>query len=203
MKVSTQFGVYTKKFRPEVSLKMLGDAGFESCDYSLTDRAINWSQPALADANSAEFKAYFENIASIAKKNNVEIGMTHAPYCMVFRSVKEEYEETLQQTIKAIYGTKVLNCPYIVAHPVLHPDFNNGQEPERALQANIDYFSALVPALKETGVVVCIENLYWGERKDPKTPNSCTSPEQLIRIIDTLNAMEFVQDVSSIIRAYA
>ena len=189
MKVSTQFGVYTKKFGPEVSLKMLSDAGFESCDYSLTDRAINWSQPALADANSDEFKAYFENIANIAKKNNVEIGMTHAPYCMVFRSVKEEYEETQQQTIKAIYGTKILNCPYIVVHPVLHPDFNNGQEPERALQANIDYFKGLVPALKETGVVACIENLYWGERPEPKTPNSVTTAAQMIKLIDTLNEM--------------
>ncbi len=189
MKISTQFGVYTKKFGPEVSLKMLGDAGFESCDYSLTAYAIPWEEAPLKDRSTPEFKAYFENVAAIAKKNNVEIGMTHAPYCMVFRSVKEEYELNLDQTIRAIYATKILNCPYIVAHPVLHPDFNNGQEPERAFQANIDYFTALVPALKETGVIVCIENLYWGERKDPKTPNSVTTAEQMIKLIDTLNEM--------------
>ena len=189
MKISTQFGVFTKKYGPEVSLKMLGDAGFESCDYSLTANAIPWETEPLTDRNTPEFNAYFENILSIARKNNVEIGMTHAPYCMVFRSVKEEYELNLDQTIRAVYATKLLECPYIVVHPVLHPDFNNGQEPERAFLANIDYFTALVPALKETGVVACVENLYWGERKDPKTPNSCTTPEQLIKIIDTLNEM--------------
>ena len=187
MKISTQFGAYTMRFGPEVSLKILADAGFESCDYSLTQNAIKWDEPSLTDPTSPEFKAYFENIANIAKENKIEIGMTHAPYCMVFRSNHEEYALNLERTIRAIYATKLLECPYIVAHPVLHPDFNNGQNPERALQANIDYFKCLVPALKETGVVVCIENLYWGERKDPKIPNSCTTPEQLIKIIDTLN----------------
>ena len=189
MKISMQFGALNKRFGPEVSLKMLADAGFESCDYSLTDRCVNWEDPCLFDVNSAEFKAYFGNIEAIAKKNNIEIGMTHAPYCMVFRSSHEEYVHALQYTIRAIYATKILNCPYIVAHPVMHPDFNNGQNPERAFQANMDYFKALVPALKETGVIVCIENLYWGERTDPKTPNSCTTPDQLIKIIDTLNEL--------------
>jgi len=189
MKISTQFGAYKKRFGHEVSIKMLADAGFESCDFSLTDNMYNWNDHQLADEKSPEFKTFFENILNIAKKNNIEIGMTHAPYCMVFRSNREEYEQTQQHTIRAIYATKILESPYIVVHPVLHPDFNNGQNPERAFQANIDYFKGLVPALKETGVVACIENLYWGERKDPKTPNSCTTPAQLIKIIDTLNEM--------------
>lgn len=189
MKFSTQFGVLTRRFGPEVSLKILADAGFESCDYSLTDKSANWNDVRLGDATSPEFKAYFENIANIAKKYNIEIGMTHAPYCMVFSSSHEEYAQTQEHTIRAIYATKLLNCPYIVVHPVMHPDFNNGKNPERALQANLDYFKGLVPALKETGVIACIENLYWGKRTDPKTPNSCTTPEQLIKIIDTLNEL--------------
>lgn len=189
MKISAQFGAYTKRFGPEISLKMLADAGFESCDYSLTDNMVKWEESPFTDVTSPQYKAYFENVANIAKENHIEIGMTHAPYCMVFRSNHEEYLLTQQHTIRAIYATKMLNCPYIVVHPVLHPDFNNGQNSERALQANIDYFKGLVPALKETGVVACVENLYWGERKDPKTPNSCTTPEQLIKIIDTLNAL--------------
>ena len=94
MKISAQFGAFTKRFGPEVSIKMLADAGFESCDFSLTDNMYNWKEPHLSDTKSPAFTAFFENILDIAKKNNIEIGMTHAPYCMVFRSNREEYEQT-------------------------------------------------------------------------------------------------------------
>jgi hypothetical protein len=47
MKISAQFGALTKRFGPDVSLKMLVDAGFESCDYSLTGRSVNWEDSGL------------------------------------------------------------------------------------------------------------------------------------------------------------
>lgn len=95
MKISVQFGALTKRFGPEVSFKMLADAGFESCDYSLTDNMFDWETPDLTDVTAPNFREHFENIANIAKENHIEIGMTHAPYCMVFRS---DHENTCRRS---------------------------------------------------------------------------------------------------------
>lgn len=189
MKIATQFGKLTKDYGIEGSIRILAKAGFEAMDYSLTGNMIPWEEGFFTDVNAPEFRAYFQNIAQIAEKYGIEICMTHAAYCPTFVDDPAEYAKVQQQTIRGIYATGIMNCPYIVAHPVLHPDFNNGQNKERALQTNLDYFSAFVPALKENNVVMCIENLYWGYRPEPKIPNSCTSAEQMVELIDTLNAM--------------
>ena len=45
----------------------------------------------------------------------------------------------------------------------------------------------MVPVLKETGVTMCIENLYRGEYGQPKIANACSDAEQLREVVDTLN----------------
>lgn len=189
MKISTQFGKLTKTFGMEGSIRILANAGFEAMDLSVTGNMIPWEEGFFTDVNAPEFTEHFENIAKIAEKYGVRIGMTHAPYCMTWWDDPEAYALVQQQTIRAIRATGIMKCPYIVAHPVLHSDFNNGQNKERALQTNLDYFGVLAPFLKENNVVMCIENLYFGERPNPKIPNSCTSAEQMVELIDKLNQM--------------
>ena len=83
-----------------------------------------------------------------------------------------------------------MEIPYIVAHPVLHADFCNGQNRERGIQTTIDHFSAMVPALKATGVTMCIENLFFTVGKGlPKATNICSDSNDLCTVIDTLNNM--------------
>ena len=189
MKLSAQHGAIAKKYGLEGSLKILADAGFEAVDFSITGNVLSWDEGFLTDASNPEFAEYFKNIGKIASDNNIEVCMTHAPYCPPFCADPKAYAAVQQQTIRAVYATGYMGSPYIVVHPVLHPDFNNGQNKERCMKTNVDYFSAIVPALKDTGVIMCIENLYWGERKDPKIPNACTTANQLAELIDTLNDM--------------
>lgn len=189
LKISSQHSTIGFRYGIEGTLKILAEAGFEAVDLSITGRVIPWDEGCFTDVSNPEFREFFENIHKCAEENNIEICMTHAPYCAPFIADPEAYAKVQQQTIRAVYATKLVGSPYIVSHPVLHPDFNNGQNRERGLQTNVDYFSAIVPALKETGVVMCIENLYWGLRTEPKTPNICTKAEDLAELIDTLNEM--------------
>lgn len=187
LKISTQHSSIS--FGYEEALKVLSEAGFEAADLSVTGRVIAWDEGFFTDITSPEFAEYFRNVGKCAKDNNVEVCMTHAPYCSTYISDMEAYAKVQQQTIRAIYATKIIESPYIVVHPVLHSDFNNGQNKERCFQTNVDYFSALVPALKETGVVACIENLFMTKEGQPKIPNACSKAGDLAELIDTLNAM--------------
>lgn len=73
---------------------------------------------------------------------------------------------------------------------VVHIDFCDGKSKELARRTTLDYFSALVLALKETGVTMCIENFFFyisGEKS--WASNFYSDAEDICDVIDTLNEM--------------
>lgn len=187
MTLSTQTGVTDRAFGVEESYKMISTAGFTAIDFLLSEKAIPWNEGFFTNVISSEFTDFFNKKHLQARSYGLEIIQTHAPYRRPFQYDKEGYEMVLKQTERAIYATSLLHSPYIVAHPILHPDFNNGQNREQGIEANIRFFGKLVPVLKETGVKMCIENLYFGEQESAKLPNICSDGDSLAEVIDTLN----------------
>ena len=187
MKTSIQHSVLGKNASLEENLKLIAEAGFEAVDLSITGNMLPWEEGIFTTPFSSEFAEHFKNVAATIADNGLELYQTHAPYCRPFQCDANSYATVLQQTIRAVYATAYMNCKYIIAHPVIHPDFNYGNNREQGIQANLKYFSAIVPALKDTGVIMCIENLYWGEVGQGKVSNACSSAEQLSEVIDTLN----------------
>ena len=188
MKTSIQHSVLGKNVSLEENLKSIAMAGFEAVDLSVTGNVITWEDGIFTDPFNSEFVDYFKKVAATVAENGLELYQTHAPYCRPFQCDANSYATVLRQTIRAVYATAYMNCKYIVAHPIIHPDFNRDNNREQGIQANLKYFSALVPVLKETGVIMCIENLYWGEVGQAKVSNACSGADQLIEVIDTLNA---------------
>ena len=187
MKISTSTYSVTKRYGTEDGMKMLANAGFEAVDLCLEQNLYRWDEGFLRDASLPEFGAYFKDLAKTIRSCGLEIRQCHPPYAT---DNFEVYPQLLQQDIRAIYAAGYMEIPYAVIHPVMHPDFSFGQQKERARQATLDYFSALLPALKDTGVVACIENLCL---TDPVTgkevPNYGTEAEDLCDVVDTLNDM--------------
>lgn len=190
MKISTStFGVI-QPYGMEEGLKMLREAGFEAIDYSITQNAMDWEESFFRDPANPAFAEHFRKIGQTVKDCGLEMYQCHAPYARVTISDPEFYTQLQKQTVRSIYAAKYMDCPNIIAHPVLHRDFCDGKNKELARQTTLDYFSALVPALKETGVTMCIENLFFYINEEKRwAPNYCSDGEDLCDIIDTLNKM--------------
>ena len=190
MKISTStFGVI-KPYGMEEGLNMLRKAGFEAIDYSITQNAMDWEDGFFRDRSDPAFAEHFKRIGKTVRDCGLEMYQCHAPYAPVTISDPEYYARLREQTDRSIYAAAYMESPNIVAHPVLHVDFCDGQNKELARQTTLDYFSALVPALKDTGVTMCIENLFFYDRATKRwAPNYCSDGEDLCDIIDTLNQM--------------
>lgn len=190
MKISTSvFGVI-RTYGLEAGLKMLADAGFEAIDYSITQNAIDWEDDLFLDASSPAFAEHFKQIAKIVRDSGLEMYQCHAPYAYPMLSNPPFYRYLQKQIIRSIYAAGYMECPNIVAHPVLHKNFINGQNRELARQTTVEHFSAMAPALRETGVTMCIENLlFWTSDDKPPVRNACSEAEDLRYVIDTLNDM--------------
>lgn len=186
MKISTSAGNLFKHFGIKSGMSILANAGFEAIDYGICE--FPWNHALFQDAPLTEAAAYYKQIARLAKEHNLEISQSHATFPLkVFND--ETDSGLLRCGIRQIYAAAYMNCPYIVFHPVLHPDFDNGQNLSAAKQINLDFFSAMAPALQGTGITLCIENMFRGENGMPKIFNAGSDAEQLIDWIDTLNSM--------------
>lgn len=189
LNISAQHNVIARRYGIKEAFKIMAEAGFEGVDLSITGGHVRWEEGFFQETSSPEFAEFFKDIGKSARDCGIEVCMTHAPYCAPNITAPEAFAKVQRQMVRAIYATKYIGSSYIVAHPVAHPDFDNGQNQERALQANLDFFGAMVPALKQTGVVMCIENLFRRLESGEKVANSASKAEALAKLIDTLNAM--------------
>lgn len=189
MKTSIQNSIVNKRVAAEKALELLSEAGFEAVDFSVTGNMIPWEEGPFTDPTAPEFREYFRKIRAAADRQGLELYQTHAPYCRPFQCDPDLYAALQKQIIRSVYATADMDCRYIVAHPILYPEFNNGARREEAIRTNLEFFGQLAPVLKETGVVMCIENLYWGLVGKAKVSNACSDAGQLIEVIDTLNGI--------------
>lgn len=184
MKISTSTHSLVVRFGTEAAFTAYADAGFEALDYGMFHL-----QKEIAEASDPDFRAYFENVAKLARERGLELYQCHAPFPL--KVYKEDQDPALLRcAIRSIYGAAYLGCPHIVIHPAMHPSFIYGQNLEECRRSNFAFYEAMFPALRETGVILCIENMFAG---DPETgkyiQTTCSRVEQMIDFIDTLNGM--------------
>ena len=190
MKISTSTVGVIRTYGLETGMKMLADAGFQAIDYSITQNMLQWDSDFLKDVSAPAFAEHFKKAANIVRDSGLEMYQCHAPYASPHISDHNFYAHLQKQIIRSIYAAGYMECPHIVAHPVVHVDFCNGQNRELARKTTLEHFSAMVPALRETGVTMCIENLFYYPDKDqPRVLNACSEAEELLYVIDTLNEM--------------
>jgi len=166
---------------------MFADAGFEALDYGM------FHLPAMGDlyqkSDEAEFAAYFKKVGKTAAERGLEIYQCHAP-CDLKVYNEEKDPALLRCAIRSIYGAAYMDCPNIIIHPAMHYSFIYGQNAELCRSSNLAFYEAMFPALRDTGVTMCVENMFGGDPDTGKyVPTTCSSAEQMIDFIDTLNEM--------------
>ena len=190
MKISTSTSTVIRMYGLEDGMRILADAGFEAIDYSISQGSVDWDAKFFLNTADPSFAEYFRGIAKTVRDCGLEMYQCHAPFAPMYLSDPRLYTLLQQQIIRAIYAAGHMECPNIVVHPVLHAGFIQGRNRELARQTTLDHFAAMAPALQETGVTMCIENVYFGiSRTEPRVPGFGSDAEDLCDVIDTLNDM--------------
>lgn len=183
MKISTAAIKLFNHFGFETGLDILSQSGFEAVDFSIPHILPTDTHTTFDNATLAEKAKQF---IKLARNSKLEIFQSHAAFPLKIFDPDAD-AALLDTAIRSVYTAAYLECPNLVFHPVLHPDFDNGNNAETAKLVNLEFFSALVPALKDTGVTVCIENMFRGENYKPKIYNACSGAEELADLVDSLN----------------
>ena len=176
---------------PEEGFKMMKAAGFDCADFSLNMYLKNTDlyQDRLNgffDQSIDELKAYFTPHVEAAKKCGIRIHQMHMPYPNWIPTAKDHVNDYLlhEMAPKSMQLSEFLGCKYIVVHGLKVKDYYGTEEAE--WEATENFLNTILPAAKDMGKVICIENLYTSSGGHI-TEGPCCNAKKAADRIDRIN----------------
>lgn len=161
--VQTQNVVQDKN--PQDGFRMLKEAGFDNCDFSLNGYLKNTdiyrgNMNRFFDRSITDLEDFFSAHKEAARAEGVTIHQMHMPYPIFVPKAAEEVNEYLwkQVAVKSMQICHFLECRYIVIHGFKLARYLGTEELE--WQQTAKFLESILPMAKEYGITVCMENLY-------------------------------------------
>ena len=179
----------TVQYPFEDILPIIAEAGFDGVDVSFsrfwTSKEIRSDIiPETVESEDA-FLGSVAPIGAAAKKNGLKVFQTHAPYPGWAKT--EQTDAHLRDVLRwSVRATAELGAKYMIYHPVK-------SQPERAENwaKTMEVCESLIPAAKQYGVTICLENLFRARKAGDITKLVAATGadyETAARKIDELNA---------------
>ena len=156
--------------------RMMYADGFRYCDLGLSD-----TEKELYNCNESDFLRLLREELELAEQAGIVFSQIHGPWRYPPRDgTPEERAERKEKMEKCFRAAKILKCPYVVIHPIMPFGTKVDPDPEGFFQMNVDFFRALIPAAKENGVTICIENM-------PMSRLAISPPAETLRLIEAID----------------
>lgn len=176
---------------PEEGFCLLKEAGFSHVDFSLNKYMINkdiyqMKNSHFFDKPIEDLKEYFRPHKEAASKYGIAIGQMHMPYPAYVPQGKAELNDYLwnEMAPKSMQICHYLECPYIVIHGFKLAYFLGSEDAEWAETERFIHY--LAPMAKETGITICIENLY-DSINGHLVEGPCCNVDKVVKRIDRIN----------------
>lgn len=171
---------------PEPGFAMLAEAGIAAVDFDLFSyhepQKMAAGEPGFYDRPLEELLAFFAPFKESAARHGVAFGQAHAPY-PPGPPGQPPLPKNIEILQKCIAVAADLGSPHLVVHPV-NIAWAAGRPAE--WEANIALYSALIPAARQYGVGICLENMFRSVHARVQEA-VCSDPYQAAALIDALN----------------
>ncbi len=184
MLLSINIGNYEIRCGLEKAIDLCKAAGFEAMDYSLCDMVEDdcpW--------NGENYLELARKTRALADEKGLPCNQTHAPFQFKAEQFDTDLYErvVIPRMIRCLEISGILGAKVVVIHPIHHMEYRGHEE--EIFQRNMDYYRRLIPYAAEYGVKIGVENMF---QQDPLrkyiVADTCSTPEEFIRYIDTLNS---------------
>ena len=161
---------------------ILADSGYDAIDYNMTNTERN-----IYTCSEEDFEKVMLSERADIEAAGLFVSQVHGPWrCPPIDSTPADRAERMEKMKRSIKAARLLGAKYWVVHPIMPnstADLVLGGADE-TWEINIEFFRELVSFAKAQGVVICLENM-------PFIPFSIATPEQICRLIDTIDDENF------------
>lgn len=186
MLLSSSHSQFAKKMSTEAAIKLMADAGFDAIDFSFYIKTEYYNEDTDGETGKAKFMEWRKR----AEDRGLVFNQAHAPEGSSFRD-QDKTVQRFHDIRRAIRNASYLGIPIIVVHPVQHLPYCEPGVPEQLFEMNMKFYNALKPYCEEYGVKIGVENM-WQQPNGKIDHSTCSSPEEFVRYVDTLNSEWFV-----------
>lgn len=186
MLLSSSTSQFARRFPMEDVIVLMKNAGFDAMDFSFHIDEKYYGEC----TDGEEAKRYFLNLRAIAEANGMTFNQAHAPEGSSFLDM-EKTVRRFHDIRRAIRNAGYLGIDVVVVHPVQHLQYCEPGVPEQLFEMNMEFYNALKPYADDAGVKIGVENM-WQQPNGIIDHSTCSSPDEFVRYMDTLNNDTFV-----------
>ncbi len=176
----------------EKGYRMIREAGFEALDWNL-DHAWDSAkirrkelEHCIFEDSLEEIQAHYAGELEIIRKNGLVPYQAHAPFPVYVKGFPELTDYAIGVYKQCIRYCDSVGVKYLVIHGISLIADDESQTPETVRDLNLHLYESLIPVLKGTGLVVCLENLFTSYQGNI-IEGVCSVPEEAVWYIDHLN----------------
>ena len=192
-KIAVQSGGPEELYGIDAAYRMIGEAGFDGIDANLDllgEKAYatkSLEGTPFGESTDQAFVEHFKPYKEAAEKYGLDNYQAHAPFPSFVQDPSGEFNANLMEMLKkTIRACDYINCRNLIIHPFFLP--YGKMDPQTEWNVNIERYSELIPAAKEYGVTICLENMFTNYRG--KIYEACCSDiTKACSYIDTLNGL--------------
>lgn len=197
MQLSVQTGTVMSDFGSDLGANMIHDAGFTAVDWNIdtalkkndVKNATELKNLCIFERPLDEVLKYFDDDLTAFKKYGLTITQAHAPFPAYWPGREDILEYCIGVYKRCIELCDAVGCKHLIIHGI-----SVSNEPGETTVANGRYYQelnyrlyrGLIDTLKQTNVIVCLENLFKTTPTGFYT-GTCADPHEAVEYIDTLN----------------
>lgn len=195
MEISIQSYATTQNYETDKAFKILKESGFTAIDWALDlvwDRAEIkkgiMPDGTIFDGTLDEIEAHFADELAAIRKYGFKISQAHAAFPCYIEDKPEFNKYCIEVYKKTILLCDRVGCKNLIIHGISRYPDNKTHSYEDIVKINMDMYTALIPTLLKTNVVVCLENLFF-TIAEKRYAGTCCDPHEACEYIDKLNAL--------------
>lgn len=190
MKIGVQTGGIQEEYGVDGAYRIIREVGFDAADANIdqlfSPEAIRSKSVSTAFAGGE--KDFLENVRpwrDAARKYHVTNYQAHAPFPSLLYQ-EEAYSDYLIEVLKKVIACcDYIDCRNLIIHPFFYPS-EHRLPLEQEFEMNIERYSRLIPAARNYGVTICLENMFTGYN-GKQFCSCCGDPLEACRYVDALN----------------
>lgn len=191
LKIGVQSKNIVNDLHPDQGFAMMRQAGFSCADFSLNEYLPNTllyqsGKNRFFDRSIQELEQFFLPHKLGAQAAGITINQMHMPYPVYIPGVDEALNQYLWNEVapKSMRVCAFFGCPFIVIHGFKLAHYLGSEDAEWEKTERLIH--AIAPMAKESGITVCIENLY-NSMGGHMVEGPCCDVRKAVERIDRIN----------------
>lgn len=167
MKICVQTAPLIAKLGIDTAFRLIHEAGIDGLDFNIDTELpganiVKGIPSELFSKSDEEIIEFARPYKEAGEKYGVYFHQMHAPFPSYVQNDAGN-DIVLDAIKKCIMVAGYLNCKNVIVHPMFL-GYDDKLDPKTEWDVNIERYSALIPAAKQYGVTVCLENMFTGHK---------------------------------------